>query len=193
MDQALDTERAMIALAQQGDTAAFERLIRPLADRMLSVATGLATHKHESDDIYQDAMMTAFRSIASFKGQSQFSTWLYRVVVNTAISLQRKPSALLARLMSKASSEQNVEVEDLEHYQLDPEQRLANQQLSAAINKALGSLSKQERIAFVLCHQQELTVTAAADVMQCSEGSVKSYLFRSREKMRAQLIHFKGE
>jgi len=193
MDQALDTQRAMIVLAQQGDTAAFERLIRPFADRMLSVAAGLAIHKHESDDIYQDAMMTAFRSIQSFKGQSQFSTWLYRVVVNTSISLQRKPSALLARLMSKAMSEHDIDVEDLEHYELDPEQRLANQQLSTAINKALSTLSKQERIAFVLCHQQELTVNEAADVMQCSDGSVKSYLFRSREKMRAQLIHFKGE
>jgi RNA polymerase sigma-70 factor (ECF subfamily) len=191
MDQTLDTQRAMIALAQQGDTAAFERLIRPLSDRMLSVAAGLATHKHETDDIYQDAMLTAFRSIPSFKGQSQFSTWLYRVVVNTAISLQRKPSALLARLISKASGD--VEVEDLEHYELDPEQQLANEQLSFAINKALNKLSKQERIAFVLCHQQELTINEAADVMQCSVGSVKSYLFRSREKMREQLSHFKGE
>lgn len=193
MDQTLDTQSAMVALAQQGDTAAFERLIRPLADQMLSVAAGLATHKHETDDIYQHAMMTAFRSIASFKGQSQFSTWLYRVVVNTAISMQRKPSALLARLMSKASGEHNIDVEDLEHYELDPEQRLANAQLSIAINKALSTLSKQERIAFVLCHQQKLRINETADVMLCSEGSVKSYLFRSREKMRVQLSHFKGE
>lgn len=192
MDQTLDTQSAMVALAQQGDTAAFERLIRPLADRMLSVAAGLATYKHETDDIYQHAMMTAFRSIASFKGQSQFSTWLYRVVVNTAISMQRKPSAILARLISKASSEHDVDVEDLEHYELNPEQRLANEQLSGAINKALSTLSKQERIAFVLCHQQKLTVKGTADVMLCSEGSVKSYLFRSREKMRVQLSNFKG-
>lgn len=157
---------------------------------MLGVAAGLASTPDEADDIYQDAMLSAFNSLANFNRDSQFSTWLYRIVVNTAVSRRRK----LKHIFISIFSSHDNDYFEQERYSIgkEPEAELHNQELSRAINRALNTLSGKERIAFVLCHQQEFKVADAAGVMSCSDGAVKSYLFRAREKMRVQLQDYVG-
>ena len=184
-------EKDLIAAAQQGSVGAFEQLINQVESKMLSVAAGLAASPDEAEDIYQDAMISAFKALPKFRMESQFSTWLYRILVNTAISSKRKLKNKVSRLVSSDSGDFNDNLfhETYEHPDAvgNPEAALVNQQLSQAISKALSELSEKERIAFVLCHQQEFKISEAARVMGASEGTVKSYLFRAREKMRSQL------
>jgi len=167
---------------------AFETLIQGVERQMLMVAAGLASYPDEADDIYQEAVLNAFNALPKFRAQSQFSTWLYRIFVNTALSYKRKLSHRLSRQLAPDEQIQG----DYERYQSaaigdTPEHHMANQQLSVAITQALGALSEKERVAFVLCHQQELTVVEASYIMACTEGSVKSYLFRARDKLRKLL------
>ena len=187
----LNLQKDLIAAAQKGSVGAFEQLINQLEHKMLSLAAGLASTPDEAEDIYQEAMLSAFKAIPKFRLESQFSTWLYRILVNTAISSRRKLKNKLSRLIvsDRSSYDDNLAEENFEHYGVsgNPEAELINEQLNLAINNALASLSEKERIAFVLCHQQEIKIFEAAQVMDCQEGSVKSYLFRAREKMREQL------
>lgn len=198
-----ESEKDLILLAQQGSVTAFEQLINPFEKAMLGMASSLACFPDDADDIYQDAMIAAYQSLAKFKMQSRFSTWLYRILVNTAISRRRKLKNKLSRLIFNESTVAENEVGQSktalslnnytgnENADDDPEAKLINQQLSQAIQQALIGLSEKEKIAFILCHQQELKINQSAQVMECSEGAVKSYLFRAREKMRDQLKQFK--
>lgn len=189
-----DLERDLIAAAKEGSVGAFEQLISQVEKKMLSVAAGLATSPEEAEDVYQEAMINAFNALPKFRLESQFSTWLYRIVVNTAISYRRKVKNKLSTLMShdKSVYDDSQESVSSEKYGIhhNPEAQLVNEQLSFAIDQAMKKLSDKERVAFVLCHQQEFKICDAAEVMNSSEGTVKSYLFRAREKMRSELHSF---
>ncbi|TQV88439.1 RNA polymerase sigma factor [Aliikangiella coralliicola] len=189
-------EKDLIEAAQQGNVSAFEQLINGTERKMLSIAAGFAASPDDAEDIYQDAMINAFRALPKFRKDSQFSTWLYRILVNTAISSRRKLKSKINRLITfyDPQNDENTSISGYEQYgsESNPEAQLSNDQLSKAINKALASLSDKEKIAFVLCHQQEIKIVDAAQIMGCGEGSVKSYLFRARDKMRSQLQSFIG-
>lgn len=187
-------EKSLIQEAQQGSVRAFEQLISQVDKNMLSLAAGLVSCPYEAEDIYQEAMLKAFKALPRFRMESQFGTWLYRILVNTAISYRRKLKNNWVRLISsdQPEFEQNSYSNPNSQFASaeNPESKLLNQQLSEAISKALEHLSDKERIAFVLCHQQEFKIGDAAQVMAVSQGAVKSYLFRAREKMRLQLQDF---
>jgi RNA polymerase sigma-70 factor (ECF subfamily) len=178
----LDAQHDLIKAAQQGSTRAFEQLIDGLERQMMALAAGLAAFPDEADDIYQEALLNAFRALPKFRLESQFSTWLYSIFVNTAFSYKRR----LSQKFSRRAPSDEQHSEPVEHY-ASPQREVENSRLSLAITKALAQLSEKERIAFVLCHQQELAIFEAAEIMACSEGSVKSYLFRGREKLRRAL------
>jgi len=187
-------EKELIIAAQQGSVGAFEQLIGLVEKKMLSLAAGLASSPDEADDIYQDAMVSAFKALPKFRLESQFSTWIYRIVVNTAISSKRKLKSKINRYMTPNRHDGGDYLEQASYEQYghldNPEAELVNEQLNQAINRALACLSDKERVAFVLCHQQEFKIVDAAQVMNCSDGTVKSYLFRAREKMRAELTPY---
>jgi RNA polymerase sigma-70 factor (ECF subfamily) len=152
---------------------------------MLALAAGYANGPDDANDIYQDAIIAAYRSLPDFRSESQFSTWLYRIVVNTALSHRRKLRRVMAQLLSLKGS-----YEDEEQYCADsqtPESHMLSDELNKQITRALTTLAPRERMAFVLCHQQEFKLREAAEVMSCSVNSVKSYLFRARGKLQKKL------
>ncbi len=146
--------------------------------------------------VFQEAMIKAYNALPKFRMDSQFSTWLYRIVVNTALSSRRKLKNRLSKFIysSEFLEKKDPEVcnEAFSKTNKGPENELLILQLNKAIKKALLSLSDKERIAFVLCHQQEFKIKEAAGVMRCGEGAVKSYLFRAREKLKKELAEFKS-
>jgi RNA polymerase sigma-70 factor, ECF subfamily len=189
-------EKELINAAANGCTLSFERLISPVESKMLSIAAGLASSPDEADDIFQEAMINAYRALPKFRAESQFATWLYRIVVNAAMDHHRSLKSKLKYIVSNTGSK-NSETQDWQAYERyatneTGESQMHNEQLSKAISHALESLSPNERIAFVICHQQGLKMTEAAGIMHCSEGAVKNFLFRARSKMREQLKQFVG-
>lgn len=180
-----ETEDELIVAAQQGSIVAFERLLRPLEARMLRLAAGFANSRDDANDIYQDAMLSAFRAIARFKMESRFSTWLHRIVVNTALSYKRQVRRHQGRVEElredNLPDEQYCQRADL------PEQGLLSYEFSQQLQKAMQGLTAKERMAFVLCHQEEFKIDEASLVMDCSANSIKVYLFRARNKLKQEL------
>lgn len=182
-----ETEDELVRSAQAGNIAAFERLMRVLEGQMLAVAAGFAHTPDDANDIYQDAMLAAYRALPRFKLESKFSTWLHKIVVNTALSNRRK----LKRNWQKMAAIQN-QYEQEEKYtdNRSPESTTLDSELNTQINKAMKKLTDTERIAFVLCHQQGFKLREAAEVMSCTDNSVKVVLFRARNKLKQQLAEY---
>lgn len=182
-----ETEEELVRSAQAGNIAAFERLVRLLERQMLAVAAGFAHTPDDANDIYQDAMLAAYRALPNFKLESKFSTWLHKIVVNTALSNRRK----LKRTWQKLAAIQN-EYEHEEKYieTQTPESSALDSELNTQIIRAMDKLTDTERIAFVLCHQQGFKIREAAEVMSCTDNSVKVVLFRARNKLKLQLAEF---
>lgn len=145
-----ETEEELVRSAQTGNIAAFERLVRTLERQMLAVAAGFAHTPEDANDIYQDAMLAAYRALPKFKLESKFSTWLHKIVVNTALSNRRK----LKRTWQKMTAVQQ-EYEQQEKYveSHSPEAATLDEELGREISKAMTRLTDSERMAFVLCHQ----------------------------------------
>jgi RNA polymerase sigma-70 factor (ECF subfamily) len=182
-----ETEDELVRSAQAGNIAAFERLVRSFERQMLAVAAGFAHTPDDANDIYQDAMLAAYRALPNFKLESKFSTWLHKIIVNTALSNRRK----LKRTWQKMAAVK-TEYEHEEKYISNetPEHSLIDSELNTKINQALKKLTDTERIAFVLCHQQGFKLREAAEVMSCTDNSVKVVLFRARKKLQEQLHEF---
>ena len=182
-----ETEEELVKSAQGGNIAAFERLVRLLERQMLAVAAGFAHTPDDANDIFQDAMLAAYRALPEFKLESKFSTWLHRIVVNTALSHRRK----LKRTWQKMTAVE-TEYQHTEQY-LDgstPESSLIDEELNQQINASLNRLTDSERMAFVLCHQQGFKLREAAEIMDCSENSIKVVLFRARNKLKTHLAEY---
>ena len=154
---------------------------------MLAVAAGFAHTPDDANDIYQDAMLAAYRALPNFKLESKFSTWLHKIIVNTALSNRRK----LKRTWEKLAAAK-AEYEHEEKYVSNegPEHSLMDGELNRKINQAMKKLTDTERMAFVLCHQQGFKIREAAEVMSCTDNSVKVVLFRARKKLQEQLREF---
>jgi RNA polymerase sigma-70 factor, ECF subfamily len=190
-DNACDGEAELINRVKEGDEQAFSLLIAPLERKLLSVAMSLCNDHDEADDVYQEAMINVYKALQSFRFQSKFSTWVYRIVVNTAMSQKRRLKRNLNRLLHLEQEQTRLtSIEPLHGHAASPESDIYRRQLSNAINSSLQNLAHKERIAFTLCHLQELKIVDAAQVMECTDGAVKSFVFRAREKMRAQLKEY---
>jgi RNA polymerase sigma-70 factor, ECF subfamily len=183
----METEEELVRSAQAGNPAAFERLMRLLEQQLLSVAAGFAHTPDDANDIYQDAMMAAYKALPSFKLESKFSTWAHKIVVNTALSNRRK----LKRTWQKmAVIQTEYEYEEKYTDKRSPEANVLGDELSSEIQKAMAKLSSSERMAFVLCHQQGFKLKEAAEIMSCTESSIKVVLFRARNKLKERLADY---
>jgi len=172
------SDAAAVQAAQRGDRSAFDWLVRKHQQRALSVALGVLHHKEDARDACQDAFLRAFRGLDGFDGQSQFSTWLHRIVVNICID----------RLRQKASGA--VALDDVAPVLSgddDPARTVEGAELGGRIGAALAQLTPNHRTTLVLREVQGLSYLEIADAMKCSVGTVMSRLFHARKKMQSLL------
>ena len=172
-------EHNLIARGQAGDRWAFEQLVSRYDRQILALAHNMVGDREEAQDIYQEALLAAFRGLPRFRLESDFFTWLYRIAVNEALKWRKRRKRRKRRRETQWPEEE---------WQVDnPEKKILNAELGARIMESLDGLSPQERMAFALCHDQGYKLGQAALYMDCSVGSVKSYLFRARNKMKKDL------
>jgi len=176
----LQGEQALIERARSGDAAAFEVLVAPYDRRILSLTYDLLGNAEDARDVYQEALLAVYRALPGFRRESSFATWMQRIAINQALKFRRRrqrqaPTETAAEAMTERASGPT------------PEQTVLRGELQEQLEQALATLSPQERLAFALCHLQGVKLREAASVMDCSLGSVKSYLFRARDKVRSRL------
>ncbi len=178
-------EKQLILDAKTGNPRAFEILVERYDRQILSLAYDILGNVEDAQDVCQESLLSAYRAIEEFRMESAFSTWVYRIVVNKALNYKRRKSRL-----DSASNKVKIELARPAAQERSPEQNLLDAELQGEIRMALDTLSTQERMAFVLCHHKGFKMRETADLMACTEGSIKSYLFRAREKLKKRLTAY---
>jgi RNA polymerase sigma-70 factor (ECF subfamily) len=177
----------LVRRVQQGDSAAFDLLVRKYQHRIAALIGRYIRDWSECQDVAQDTFIRAYRAIGSFRGDAQFSTWLHRIAVNTAknhlVASNRRPPT------------DDVEVEDAEHFDSaillrdndTPERELMRQQLEQTVMRAVQALPDELRTAITLREVEGLSYEEIAARMDCPIGTVRSRIFRAREAIDVEL------
>ena len=180
-------EKRLIKLAQEGDSRAFEKLVQTYDQRVLALAMQLVGNRDDAQDIYQEVFMRVFKQIHNFRFNSEFYTWLYRIVVNCAITYRKKRNrdyhTSLDEIADKEKGWQWFPADTAQ----PPDKIIINKEIRQKIENSLCLLSLKQRVVFVLRFFQDFKIKEVAQIMGCTEGTVKNYLFRATQKMRKEL------
>jgi len=163
-----------------GDETAFRELVEAYKRKFYGLAFEYTRNHADAEDVSQVAFIKVFRSISTFKKGSSLNSWLYRIVVNTAIDHIRKRAFFPADYAEFDGGEAAPAGQD-------PARRAEAILLRVKIDAALDAVSERERAAFLLRHDHGLSMQEIAEVLEVSAGSVKSYLFRSARKLQKEL------
>jgi RNA polymerase sigma-70 factor (ECF subfamily) len=177
----------LVREAQRGNQAAFEQLVHTYDHAVLRLALRLTGSESDAQDIHQEAFLKVYKKLDGFRFESSFSTWIYRIVTNVCLDHMRRN-----RVRSKNNALEVTGDDVLKQLPDDrpgnnPEQQLLGQELSAQILRALQKLTPHERVVFDLKHFQGLKLRSVSEILDVSEGSVKTTFFRATKKLRFQL------
>ncbi|WP_066646829.1 RNA polymerase sigma factor [Christensenella timonensis] len=168
-------EKEWILEAQKGDSDAFCALIGKYENKIYNIAYKFMQNSFDAQDAAQDAIIKMYGSIRKFSFQSAFSTWMYRVVANTCLDLirRRKPSVPMEEYTDAAVSRDG-----------NPDEQAENNELGRSIRAAVQELSEKYRTVLILKDMEGLKYEEVAEILSITPGTVKSRLFRAREKLR---------
>ena len=188
-----DTE--LIIQTRRGNMDAFEQLVQRYDKQVLTIAAGYVTCSDDAKDIYQEVFLRVYKGLPKFQYKSEFSTWLFRITTNVCLSHRMR-----RRRHPHTSLDQNVHEEDGHAQPLkealsdgsSADQRAHDAEISMRVEQALKSLSPRQRMVFSLKHYDGYKLKEIAEMMSCSEGTIKKYLFEAVGRLRKQLKDFAG-
>jgi RNA polymerase sigma-70 factor (ECF subfamily) len=181
------TDRELISRAQGGESSAFEALVYRYDKQVLAIAASYTNSPDEAKDIYQEVFLRVFRSLGGFRFQSEFSTWLYRIVTNVCLTHRaRHKGRTFLSIDEVDRSGTDLQVSPRPR-PVSPERQAQDSEISGHIENAMRHLSPQQRLVFTLKHYQGYKLREIASMMDCAEGTVKKYLFTATEKLRQRL------
>lgn len=178
-------EKELIKLAQRGDNRAFEALVLRYKDRLYGIASSVcARMPSEAQDVAQETFISALKNIGSFKANSAFGTWLYRIAANNCWQRFR-------RAKTEARSDMPDETKKGHPSRSCTSENALKSELSRAVSKALTGLPLNYRMAVMLSDIEGLSDAEAAARMKISIGALKTRLHRARNMLKEQLKDFR--
>ena len=183
-----EIDQQLVERAQRGDKRAFELLVAKYQRKLGRLLSRFVRDPAEVEDVTQEAFIKAYRALPSFRGDSAFYTWLYRIAINTA----KNYLVALGRRAPTTTGFDNEEAEGFEDAdQLrdanTPESEMEGKEIAATVNRAMDALPKDLRTAITLREIEGLSYEEIASVMNCPVGTVRSRIFRARDAIAAEL------
>ncbi|MDD5179919.1 MAG: RNA polymerase sigma factor RpoE [Gallionellaceae bacterium] len=183
-----EVDQQLVERVQRGDKHAFELLVAKYQRRLARLISRFVRDAAEVEDVTQDAFIKAYRALPTFRGESAFYTWLYRIGINTA------KNYLLA-LKRRAPTSTSFDADEAEGFEdagllrevSTPENELMSKQVIEVVNASLRQLPDDLRTALTLREIEGLSYEEIADVMNCPIGTVRSRIFRAREAIAENL------
>ena len=176
-------EEKLISRAAKGDASAFNELLGLHEKKMYAVCLRMCANQEDAQDCLQEAMLRIYRSISGFKGQSSFSTWIYRVAMNTCLDELRKKknkqAASLDSLLDTGWSPSD-DYDTPEHHAIEGERK-------KAIRTAISELPDDMRSAIVLRDIEGFSYEEISEMLGINVGTIKSRISRGREKLREKI------
>lgn len=182
-----NTDQQLVARVQQGDKAAFDLLVLRYQSRIINLVSRFVRNPSDALDVTQEAFLKAYRAMPSFRGDSAFYTWMYRIAVNTAKNW--------LAIQSRRSADAELDYEEIERIEgnsalkeyATPERLLLKDEIQATVIAAIEGLPEDLRLAITLREVEGLSYEEIASVMECPIGTVRSRIFRAREAIDKQL------
>ncbi|MFM8913252.1 MAG: RNA polymerase sigma factor [Flammeovirgaceae bacterium] len=173
---ALPNEQELLDRVRTGDKMAYRDLVDHYKSYAYTIAMKVLNQRAEAEEASQDAFIKAYQNIATFKGEAKFSSWLYRIVFNTAISYKRKMKPTFTDIESRTiahphEGERTVEFQDRQRY----------------VAKAIDQLNEADKLAVQLFYLQEFSMEEVADIMQQPANTVKVRIHRARQRLANEL------
>ena len=181
------SDLVLVKRVQQGDRSAFDLLVVKYQHKILKLIMRYVRDPSEALDVAQEAFLKAYRAIRSFRGDSAFYTWLYRIAINTAknyvVAAGRKPAFYDIDLQDSDNSEVFAKLKDID----TPEHLALSEELRQTVNKAIQDLPEDLRTAILLREIEGMSYEEIAQTMDCPVGTVRSRIFRAREAIDKKL------
>jgi RNA polymerase sigma-70 factor, ECF subfamily len=183
-------ERELIALLKKKDREAFKIMVDTWQDMVYNTAIGLLQNAEDAEDTAQEVFMQVYESISSFKEESKFSTWLYRITVSKCLDHIRKKKrkkrfAFIQSLYGKNDG-QMIEPPDFFH----PGVKMENKENAAVLFKAVNELPAHQKTAFILNKTENLSYREIAEIMESSESAVDALLQRAKKNLQKNLKEY---
>jgi len=182
-----DTDQELVRRVQAGDQTAFNLLVLKYQHRVLKLVGRFVNDAAEAEDVAQEAFLKAYRALASFRGDSAFYTWLYRIAINTAknalVSQRRRPVDFDLDLQDPDQYDRQARLKESD----TPEGVLLTEEIRTVVEEAMAQLPEDLRTAIVLRELEGLSYEEIAEAMDCPVGTVRSRIFRAREAIDKKL------
>lgn len=163
-----------------GNTEMYGLLVNRYKNKVFSLAYAIVSNREDAEEIAQDAFLKAFKGLNSFKERSSFSTWLYRIVVNTALNKKKLRKWVTVDHSELVAQDEQFGFDSLTQY-------LKKEDQKKFIRMALDALNKQEKLCLTLFYLGELSVKEIQEITSMSESNIKVLLLRGRKTLYAQL------
>jgi len=181
------SDLALIKRVQQGDRSAFDLLVIKYQHKILKLIMRYVRDPSDALDVAQEAFLKAYRAAPSFRGDSAFYTWLYRIAINTAknhlVAARRRPVSFALDMQDNESYDVFSKLRDLD----TPEGLALTDEIRQAVNKAINGLPQELRDAILFRELEGMSYDQIAQTMECPVGTVRSRIFRAREAIDKQL------
>ncbi len=185
--RAVDTDETLVRRAQEGDSAAFDELVRRYTQIVYRVLYKILRHEEDTQDALQDTFVSAYRALPRFRQDARFSTWIYRIATNAALM---KARARRTNLVSLDAPSEDGEVQgawDLPDWSATPDEELLTDETRRVMEAAIQALPAEQRAAFVLHDIQDLSSAETAAAMGITVSAVNSRLHRARVQLRDRI------
>jgi RNA polymerase sigma-70 factor (ECF subfamily) len=183
-----DIDQQLVERAQRGEKRAFDLLVAKYQRRLARLLSRFIRDSSDVEDVTQEAFVKAYRALPSFRGESAFYTWLYRIGINTAknfLGANSRRHMMTSEVVDEEGESFDVamQIPDMN----TPETELMNRQIIETVNSAVAELPEELRTAITLREMDGLSYEEIARVMNCPIGTVRSRIFRAREAIAAEL------
>ncbi len=167
-----------------GDQSAYSALVDKHKEMVFTIAVKILRHREEAEEVAQDVFLKAFKALSSFKGDAKFSTWLYRIAYNTAISQSRRKKPVFSA----------IDDEMIDNYTTDAigksVNELGREEQITAVNKVMEKLPKEENLLLTLFYKNEKSIEDISEITGYSQSNVKVKLYRIRKRMYDDLKRY---
>ena len=177
----------LVKQAQAGDTGAFDQLVSRYRNRVFGMIYNMVHNEQDAWDLAQDSFLKAWKSIARFRGQSSFYTWIYRIVMNVTIDWLRKKQVR----GEGAEFDDAIQLKEIDpasrtvpHADALPHERMEHKEIRTRIDAAITQLSPEHRAVILMKEIEDMQYHEIAESLGCSIGTVMSRLFYARKKLQ---------
>ncbi len=179
------SDQELIAAALARDTAAFGELVSRYQNRLYGALVHMTGSTEDAKDVAQEAFVLAFQKLATFRGDSQFYSWLFRIAMNASVNFRRKNRSLGASI---EATKERIGLEPTDpRRDMQPDQPMEQAERQHIVREALAQMTAEFRIPLVMAEMEEMKYEEIAELLKCPIGTVRSRIHRGRAELREKL------